>query len=73
MGTATGMCGIATDITDRKVAENALSKERALLQKILDTTPIGVGISVNGISRMMNPALAKMINMKLNESIRMFM
>ncbi|MCB1141494.1 MAG: PAS domain S-box protein [Leptospiraceae bacterium] len=69
-GTVTGMCGIATDITDRKVAENALSKERALLQKILDTTPIGVGISVNGISRMMNPALAKMINMKLNESIR---
>ena len=43
------------DITERKKMETALLEERERLQKILDTSPVGVGISTEGYVRFANP------------------
>jgi polar amino acid transport system substrate-binding protein len=43
------------DIAERKEMETALLAERERLQKILDTSPVGVGISTEGVVRFANP------------------
>ena len=43
------------DISERKKMETALLAERERLQKILDTSPVGVGISTEGVVRFANP------------------
>ncbi len=43
------------DITERRKMETALLAERERLQKILDTSPVGVGISIKGVIRFANP------------------
>jgi polar amino acid transport system substrate-binding protein len=43
------------DIAERKKMETALLAERERLQKILDTSPVGVGISTEGVVRFANP------------------
>jgi PAS domain S-box-containing protein len=49
--------GVVTfmDIAERKEMETALLAERERLQKILDTSPVGVGISTEGVVRFANP------------------
>ena len=61
-GEVYGLCGISTDITEWKNAEIEIKKEREKLQEILDNSPIGVGIAINGIARMVNPALEKIMD-----------
>ncbi|WP_321404241.1 PAS domain S-box protein [Maridesulfovibrio sp.] len=51
---------VIRDVTDRKQMEEALAGEKDRLQLILDTSPIGVGISVDGITRFANPAMTRM-------------
>jgi len=51
---------VVRDITDRKAMEEAIAGEKERLQAILDTSPIGVGISVNGVTRFANPAMVRM-------------
>lgn len=51
---------VIRDITDRKQMEEALAGEKDRLQSILDTSPIGVGIYVDGIARFANPAMVRM-------------
>ncbi len=46
------------DTTERLKMESALLAERERLQKILDTSPVGVGISVEGVIRFANPRFA---------------
>jgi PAS domain S-box-containing protein len=41
-GNANGITGIAMDITEQKLAENALKKRENLLQKIFDVLPVGL-------------------------------
>lgn len=41
-GELVGLFGIARDITEKKLAEQALLQERAMLQLILDHAPIGI-------------------------------
>ena len=43
------------DIAERKKMETALLAERERLQEILDTSPVGVGISTEGVVRFANP------------------
>ncbi len=43
------------DITERRKMENELLAERERLQEILDTSPVGVGISTEGVVRFANP------------------
>lgn len=54
----------------RQEAFTALEKERRLLQYILDTAPVGVGISTGNIVRFANPQLHKIINVKHGKSTR---
>ena len=43
-GRVVGSTGVVTDISDLKKAQEALRKNEALLQGILQAAPIGVGI-----------------------------
>ena len=49
------------DITMRKNAELLLMKERERFEQILYSSPVGVGIEVNGIARMLNPARSEIL------------
>ena len=62
-----GILGWLLDITDRKRMEEALAAEKAHLQKILDTSPVGVGISSEGIMRFANPRILELLNLKIGE------
>jgi polar amino acid transport system substrate-binding protein len=53
------------DITERKLMEDAIADERARLQKILDTSPVGVMISTEDTIRFTNPRMTELTN--LNE------
>ena len=48
------------DIAERKKMENELLAERERLQEILDTSPVGVGISTEGVVRFANPQFPKL-------------
>jgi two-component system, sensor histidine kinase and response regulator len=63
-GQLVGSVVVYRDITERKAAAEALTVERSRLQNILETSPIGVGISVGGIARMANPALMGIMDIK---------
>jgi len=55
-----GIDGIVEDITERKLMEEALASEHERLKRILDSSPIGVGISVEGVMKFANPSMQKM-------------
>jgi polar amino acid transport system substrate-binding protein len=56
------------DIAERKKIESALLEERERLQKILDTSPVGVGISTEGVVRFANPRFAELFDRKEGEA-----
>ncbi len=56
------------DITERKKMETALLAERERLQKILDASPVGVGISTAGVVRFANPRFVELFNRKEGET-----
>ncbi len=49
------------DISERKQMEEALEAERRQLQIILDTSPVGVSITTDGIFRFVNPRITEML------------
>jgi PAS domain S-box-containing protein len=56
------------DITERMEMETALLAERERLQKILDTSPVGVGISTEGVVRFANPQFPELFFSREGES-----
>jgi PAS domain-containing protein len=56
------------DIAERKKMETALLAERERLQKILDTSPVGVGISTEGVVRFANPQFPELFFSRKGES-----
>jgi len=56
------------DIAERKEMETALLAERERLQKILDTSPVGVGISTEGVVRFANPRFVELFDLKEGEA-----
>ncbi|BBC23868.1 response regulator [Pseudanabaena sp. ABRG5-3] len=56
------------DVTARQEAENEINRQREQLQTILDRAPIGVAITVNGITRFANPAINNLIDLKVGDS-----
>ena len=56
------------DITERKKIESALLEERERLQKILDASPVGVGISTEGVVRFANPRFSELFDRKKGEA-----
>ncbi|MGE4506492.1 MAG: PAS domain S-box protein, partial [Desulfovibrionaceae bacterium] len=51
---------VVRDVTDRKRMEEALAHERERLRSILDSSPVGIGITVNGVARFSNPSMTRM-------------
>jgi len=68
-GSVSGAVVAFIDITESKKANEALARERRHLQKILDTSPIGVGISVDSVIRFHNPRFASMIDLKVGSGV----
>jgi polar amino acid transport system substrate-binding protein len=56
------------DIAERKKMETALLAERERLQKILDTSPVGVGISTEGVVRFANARFSELFDLKEGQS-----
>ena len=62
-----GILGWLLDITDRKRMEEALAAEKEHLQKVLDISPVGVGISSEGVMRFANPRILELLKMKIGD------
>jgi PAS domain S-box-containing protein len=56
------------DIAARKKMEEALLAERERLQEILDTSPVGVGITTEGVIRFANPRFSELFYRKKGET-----
>lgn len=63
-GSVTGICGIARNITDRKMAEDALIKINARLQTLIDTIPDIVYFkNLQGRNLVVNSAFEELVGM----------
>ena len=62
-----GLIGWHTDITQLKEFEKRLAHERENLQLLLDTAPVGMGISVDDVMVFVNPALKKLTNVEVGQ------
>ena len=51
---------VMSDVTDRISMEKAVAKEKKRLQEILDTSPIGMIIAVDGMVKLSNPSMVQM-------------
>ncbi len=69
-GLVAGYVASFVDITRQQEALAALAAERERLQIILDTAPVGIGISVKGIVRFANPRLHECINVHVGAPSR---
>ncbi len=64
------LVGICTDITERKVAENALAEERLLLQTLIDTLPDRVYVKDRNCKFIMtNQATAQLMGVSEREAL----
>jgi PAS domain S-box-containing protein len=68
-GKARFLHGVNQDVTERRLAEQALRKEREKLQNILDASPVGVALSVDGVVRFANPRISEMVDIRAGESV----
>ena len=62
-----GLLGWFTDISKLKEAEEMLVQQRENLQQLLDTAPVGMGISVDDVMVFVNPALKRLTNVKIGQ------
>ena len=67
-GRAVGAVVTFMDITERKKIETALLAEREQLQKILDNSPVGVGISTEDVVRFANPRFTELFDRKVGQT-----
>jgi len=66
-GTVVGAVVTFIDITERKWAEEEVIRQHKLLQRLLDTAPVGVSISVDGVVRFANPRVTELVDLKIGE------
>jgi PAS domain S-box-containing protein len=55
----------ATDETARRAAERTVVAQREQLQQLLDTAPVGVAITVDGVVRLANPRISEMVKIRV--------
>jgi PAS domain S-box-containing protein len=60
--------GTVRDISARKRAEEALQQERKRLQGIMDTSPVGVGISRDGVICFANPRYTELVRARVGDA-----
>jgi two-component system sensor histidine kinase/response regulator len=68
-GSPVGIQGIGRNITERKRAEELVAKQKQMLQRILDNSPVGVGISQDGCVVLMNQRLKEMGQFRMGEAV----
>ncbi|MBI5569032.1 MAG: response regulator [Desulfomonile tiedjei] len=68
-GVFLGYQGIIRDITDRKRAEEALRESEARTRTLIESSPIGIMIGVNGIYSYVNPAFVTMLGYEIPDQI----
>jgi two-component system sensor histidine kinase/response regulator len=68
-GIATGMVVVYRDITARKRAEEAICKERNNLRHIMDSSPIAMGIVVNGLLTYTNDKCREMLGLSNGDEV----
>ncbi len=61
--------GIVRDITERKEMEKSILVERERLQSILDTSPVGVSITTEGVLQFANPRFTELFGLKSGDSM----
>jgi len=64
-----GAVVVFRDVTERRQLESALNAEREQLQTILDTSPVGVGISVDNVLQFSNARMVQMLGRNKGEKI----
>ena len=67
-GSIAGTVVVFRDISERKEIETALLAEREQLQKILDNSPVGVGISTDNVVRFANPRFTELFDRKVGQT-----
>jgi len=55
------------DTTEQKHAEAAVVAQRERLQRLLDTAPVGVAVSVDGVIRFANPRMTQMTSLAIGQ------
>jgi PAS domain S-box-containing protein len=68
-GSIAGTVIVFRDISERKKIETALLAEREQLQKILDNSPVGVGISTDNVVRFANPRFTELFDRKVGQTV----
>lgn len=63
------MVGVHMDIHERKMHHQDLILEKQKLERILEASPIGVGVSTQGVLQFANPAMTQMLGLKCGESV----
>ncbi len=63
------MAGSISDIHERKLMEKALAKERAQLQRIIDSSPVGISIVIDGVIEVANPRFIELYGLQQGEGI----
>jgi PAS domain S-box-containing protein len=63
------LVGAFTDITERKRSLAALQAERARLHELLDSSPIAVAFTVDGIVRFANPRFTRQFGLSVGEPV----
>ncbi|HEY5974062.1 MAG TPA: PAS domain S-box protein, partial [Geobacteraceae bacterium] len=63
-----GTVVVYRDITERKAAEQAIADERARLQYILDSAPVGIAFSTKGVIHLANPKFIEMFDAKVGDT-----
>lgn len=62
------VCASIRDITERVASERALAESRERLQSLLDTSPIAVAISTEGVVRFANPHFTRLLGPSVGDS-----
>jgi PAS domain S-box-containing protein len=69
-GRLLGLLSLSRDIIEKQKTQEAMARERAKLQEILDVSPVGVGITVGGVARTVNPTLAAMVDVAVGKNMQ---